>query len=152
MASISPNFQELKFSSISDTNPLCEICWEDGAPGRSLFDIHPSRLLEEAGHHLACRTCIVRCLTTEDLMIEKVFTCHMCRKEVVVDRAAADSLGIPGHKIPLKIFYYTTRPQSITRSLCALEEHLRRMAGKAIPLPKLSNITACLLQDHSSFR
>jgi len=151
MSSISPNFQELKFSSISYSNPLCEICWKGGAPARPLFDIHPSRLPEEAEHHLACRTCIVRCLTTADLMIEKVFTCHMCHKEVLVDRAAADSLGIPGYNVPLKIFYYTTTPQSITRRLCAVEDHLRRMGGKAIPLPKLSTITARLLQDHSSF-
>ena len=152
MASISPNFQELKFPSISDSNPMCEICWEDGAPERPVFDIHPSTLPEEAEHHLACRTCIVRCLTTEDLMIEKVFTCHMCRKEVLVDREAADSLGIPGYQIPLKIYYFTTTNQATTRSLRAVEDHFRRIGEKAIPLPKLSTITARLLQDHSSFR
>ncbi|MCX6990791.1 MAG: hypothetical protein NTX49_07015 [Chlamydiae bacterium] len=157
MASISTSFQELNFPSISDANPQCGICWEQGGPERPLFNIHPSTLPEIAERHLACRTCTIRCLTNADLTIKQVFMCHICRKVVSVDLAAARALELPDHQIPLGIFYFTSPSQSMTPAIRAVEATYRRMREDptfliATPPPNLQAVTNRLLYDPFLFR
>ena len=150
MASISHNFKELTFSS-SDLNPECSICWEQGSPKRSLFDIHTASLPQSTKHHLACRTCIVRWLTIDDLLLQKVFSCHICRKDIPVDPTSAKALGIPNYQLPLEIFHFTCTEQTITPTMRSLEHLCRKMREEPdspaqARLQRLDAVTRRLLQ------
>lgn len=157
MASIPSNFQELKFPYVRDSNPKCGICWEPGSPERSLFDTHTATLPDSTEHHLACQTCIVRCLTTEDLLIQKVFTCHMCRKEIPVESTSAEALGIPVYRLPLNILHFASTDHPKTPTIRAVESLYTRMRQEPdsrvqVRLPKLDAITRLLLHSPSTFK